>query len=173
MPKPETDKSLLIITGFSMLIVIADQITKYLAVCKLKALHSVEVIPGFFNLSYVENDGAAWGILSGQRLALIIFSIISLGFILWKRKQLFGHLRFSNLVPILICGGIIGNLIDRIHLSRVIDFLDFHAGGKHFPSFNIADSAICIGAFIFILSEFFHNRKVSAKQKQEEEPETP
>ncbi len=140
------------------LIVVFDQGTKYLAVTKLKALQSIEVIPGFFNLSYVENPGAAWGVFGGQKYPLIIFALISLAYIIWKRKKLFGHLRFSTLLPALICGGIIGNVIDRIRISRVIDFLDFHAFGKHFPAFNIADSAICIGAFLFIVAEFMYSR---------------
>ena len=140
------------------LIVVFDQATKYLAITKLKALQSIEVIPGFFNFSYVENPGAAWGIFGGQKYPLIIFALISLAYIIWKRKKLFGHLRFSTLLPALICSGIIGNVIDRIRISRVIDFLDFHAFGKHFPSFNIADSAICIGAFLFIVAEFMYSR---------------
>lgn len=148
---------------FTALIVAADQITKYVAVSKLRAVHSIEIIPGFFNLSYVENPGAAWGILEGQRYLLVIFSLASLAFIMWKREKLFGHLRFHAVLPVLICGGIVGNMIDRIRLSRVIDFLDFHAFGKHFPAFNIADSAICIGAFLFILAEFIYSRRQAAE----------
>ncbi len=139
------------------LIVVLDQITKYLAVTKLKALQSIEVVPGFFNLSYVENPGAAWGIFEGHKYPLIIFAVISLTYIIWKRKRIFGHLRFPTLLPALFCGGIIGNVIDRIRIARVIDFLDFHAYGRHFPAFNIADSAICIGAFLFIMAEFIHS----------------
>jgi len=141
---------------FATLIVIIDQITKYLAVAKLKELRSIEIIPGFFNLSYVENAGAAWGMFEGHKYPLIIFALISLLYIIWQRKRLFGHLKFPILLPSLICGGIVGNMIDRVRLSRVIDFLDFHAAGKHFPSFNVADSAICIGAFLFILAEFIY-----------------
>jgi signal peptidase II len=143
---------------FTALIIAADQLTKYVAVSKLKAVRSIEIIPGFFNLSYVENPGAAWGILGGQRYLLVFFSLASLVFIMWKRKKLFGHLKFHAVLPVLICGGIIGNMIDRIRISRVIDFLDFHAFGRHFPAFNIADSAICIGAFLFVLAEFLYAR---------------
>jgi len=143
---------------YAALIVAADQITKYFAVTQLKALHSVEIIPGFFNLSYVENPGAAWGIFSGHRLPLVIFSVFSLAFIVWKQRTLFHHLKCSTLILSLIYGGIAGNLIDRIRISRVIDFIDFHWRGSHFPAFNIADSAICCGAFLFILAEFLHSR---------------
>lgn len=140
------------------LIVALDQATKHLAVTKLQALRSFEVIPGFFNFSYVENPGAAWGIFAGHKYPLVIFAVLSLAYIIWKRKQLFGHLKFPALIPALICGGIIGNVIDRVRLSRVIDFLDFHLWGRHFPAFNVADSAICIGAFLFILAEFLYSR---------------
>ncbi len=152
------ESPLLKIALFAALIATLDQITKYLAVTQLKPLRSVEVIPGFFNLSYVENPGAAWGILEGHKYPLIIFSAVSLIFIVGKRHQLFGHLKFPILLPSLICGGIVGNLIDRVRIARVIDFLDFHAYGRHFPAFNIADSAICIGAFLFILAEFLYAR---------------
>ena len=155
------------ITLIAALIVILDQATKHLAVTKLKALRSFEVIPGFFNLSYVENPGAAWGIFEGHKYPLIIFAIVSLIYIIWKRKQLFGHLKFPTLLPALICGGIIGNVIDRIRLSRVIDFLDFHLSGKHFPAFNIADSAICVGAFLFVLAEFLYARSQNRASRSE------
>ncbi len=146
---------------YAALIVAADQITKYFAVTQLKAIRSVEIIPGFFNLSYVENPGAAWGIFSGHRLPLVIFSVVSLVFIIWKQKTLFHHLPYSTVILSLIYGGIVGNLIDRIRIARVIDFLDFHWRGYHFPAFNIADSAICCGAFLFILAEFLHSRNSS------------
>ncbi|MDA3926232.1 MAG: signal peptidase II [Kiritimatiellae bacterium] len=143
---------------FAAILVAADQLTKYLAVTKLQAVRSIEIIPGLFNLSYVENPGAAWGIFSGQRFALVIFSLLSLAFITWKQKNLFHHLKYHTVIISLIYGGIIGNLIDRIRISRVIDFLDFHWKGSHFPSFNIADSAICCGAILFIIAEFVYSR---------------
>lgn len=158
---------------FAALIVAADQLTKYLAVTKLQSaiklqnVRSIEIIPGIFNLAYVENPGAAWGMLSEYRFVLVAFSLLSLGFILWKQKNLFGHLKYHTAILALIYGGIIGNLIDRIHTGRVIDFLDFHWRGAHFPSFNIADSAICCGAFLFILTEFLHSRKIA---KEAENP---
>ncbi|MDD2598917.1 MAG: signal peptidase II [Kiritimatiellae bacterium] len=146
---------------FAALIVAADQITKYLATTHLKAIRSMEIIPGFFNLAYVENPGAAWGIFSGHRLPLVVFSLISLAFIIWKQRALFHHLKSHPVILSLIYGGIIGNLIDRIRIARVIDFLDFHWKGTHFPAFNIADSAICCGVFLFIVAEFMHSRQLS------------
>lgn len=141
------------------LIVAADQLTKLLAVTRLKPVGSVAVIPDFFNLSYVENPGAAWGMLAGRQFFLIAFSLITLGFLLWKRKQLFQSLWGGTLTLSLITGGVIGNLIDRIRLTYVIDFLDFHWYAAHFPAFNIADASICCGVFLFIATQWHHDRK--------------
>jgi signal peptidase II len=141
------------------LLVAADQLTKVLAVTRLKPLGSYSVIPGFFNLSYVENPGAAWGMLAGRQFFLITFSLITLGFLLWKRKSLFGGLWGGTITLALITGGVLGNLIDRIRLTYVIDFLDFHWYAAHFPAFNIADASICCGVFLFIATQWHHDKK--------------
>ncbi len=140
------------------LIVVSDQLTKFLAVTRLKALGTHAVLPGFFNLSYVENRGAAWGMLAGQQVFLIVFSLITLGFLLWKRKPLFDCLWGGTFTLSLITGGVLGNLIDRIRLTYVIDFLDFHWHASHFPAFNIADASICCGVFLFIVTQWHHDR---------------
>ena len=140
---------------FSLLIVATDQFTKWLAVTRLRPLGSVTLIPDFFNLSYVENIGAAWGMLAGQRWMLIGFALLTVGFMFWKRGQLFVPFRCSTAIQSLLYGGILGNSIDRIVTGRVIDFLDFHWGTSHFPAFNIADSAICCGAFLYLAVQWF------------------
>ncbi|MDD4101809.1 MAG: signal peptidase II [Kiritimatiellae bacterium] len=141
----------------TVMLVALDQATKYLAVTRLKPMGSVVVINGFFNLSYVENSGAAWGILAGRQYLLISFSIVTLIFLIWHRKHLFEHLWLSPFTMILILGGVIGNLIDRVLHSYVIDFLDFHWRGAHFPAFNVADAAICCGVFLFVLTQWHHD----------------
>ncbi len=144
---------------FAVLLVAADQLTKYWAVSRLKPVGSVTVLPGFFNLSYVENQGAAWGMLAGQQVFLIAFSLLTLGFLVWRRRQLFAPLWGSTLTMTLLFGGVVGNLIDRVRLSHVIDFLDFHWRGAHFPAFNVADASICCGVFLFIVTQWHHDRK--------------
>ena len=144
---------------FAVLLVAADQLTKYWAVSRLKPVGSVTVLSGFFNLSYVENQGAAWGMLAGQQVFLISFSLLTLGFLVWRRRQLFAPLWGSTLTMTLLFGGVVGNLIDRVRLSYVIDFLDFHWRGAHFPAFNIADASICCGVFLFIVTQWHHDRK--------------
>lgn len=144
---------------FAVLLVAADQLTKYWAVSRLKPVGSVTVLPGFFALSYVENQGAAWGMLAGQQVFLIAFSLLTLGFLVWRRRQLFAPLWGSTLTMTLLFGGVVGNLIDRVRLSHVIDFLDFHWRGAHFPAFNVADASICCGVFLFIVTQWHHDRK--------------
>ncbi len=151
------------------LLIAADQYTKYLAVTRLKPLRSVAVIPRLLNLSYVENPGAAWGMLAGRQYFLIGFSVLTLGFLIWKRRALFGPLPLGWLTMSLLFGGVIGNLIDRLRLNYVIDFLDFFWGPSHFPAFNVADSAICCGVFLFILTQWLHDRKLAAAARVAED----
>jgi len=140
-------------------VVAADQLTKHWAVASLKPVGSIPVIPGLFSLSYVENPGAAWGMLAGRQVFLIGFSLATLAFLLWRRRDLFGPLWGGSVTLSLIAGGVVGNLIDRVRLNHVVDFLDFFWGRSHFPAFNVADSAICVGVFLFILTQWHHDRK--------------
>jgi signal peptidase II len=140
-------------------IVAVDQLTKAVAVARLKPLGSVTVIPDCFHLSYVENRGAAWGMLAGQQFFLIAFSLITLGILVWKRNQLFNPLWCKTATLSLLFGGVVGNLIDRARLGYVIDFLDFFWGRTHFPAFNVADASICCGVFLYIATQWHHDRK--------------
>ena len=135
-------------------VVALDQLAKQLARSLLARGQSVEVIPGFFNLTLVFNQGAAWGMLSGFRYGFIALALAMLAFIALRHDAIFGTGRLGSAASILLCGGIVGNLIDRIAAGRVTDFLDFWHGSYHFPCFNIADSAICIGVALFFLVSF-------------------
>lgn len=137
-------------------VVVADQVTKYLVHSRMSLLDSVEVIPGFANLTYLRNTGAAFGFLagnpSGLRVAFFIaVSVVAVGCVLYLIK----HLRADQtgfLVSLsLILSGAVGNLIDRIRLGEVIDFIDLYWGHFHWPAFNVADSAITIGVFLLFL----------------------
>lgn len=150
---------------FATLLVAADQLTKLLVMARLRPIGTHRVIPGFFSLSYVENRGAAWGMLAGQQVFLIAFSCLTLAFLVWKRKQLFHGLWGATATLSLIIGGVLGNLIDRIRLSYVVDFLDFYWGEAHFPAFNIADSAICCGVFLFILTQWHHDNRTKKSEE--------
>jgi len=129
-----------------------DQLTKYLVVANMELHESIAVIPGIFNFTYIQNDGAAFGMLDDQRWIFLVLSTLAivgiLGYMFWKKPQ--DKLLLSALI--LIVSGGIGNMIDRISLGYVVDFIDFCA----FPElwkwvFNVADSFVCVGAGIMIL----------------------
>jgi signal peptidase II len=138
-----------------------DQSTKYL-VCRNFSLHeSLVIIPGFFNLTYIRNTGAAWGIFAGGHLWLALLSFVMLGVIVIFRKSFLSDSLIDRTALGFIIGGIVGNLIDRLRLQYVVDFLDFHFQGHPFPAFNVADSAICIGVTLYIASQVLVARRAS------------
>ena len=139
-------------------IVVLDQMTKLWIQTRFLYVECRTAIPGFFNLHYIRNEGAAWGMFAGWRLLLILFSLGMLMLMLIRQRDIFLRQRFGHLALGLLVGGIIGNLIDRIRLGYVVDFLDFHSGAWHFPAFNVADSAICIGIGLYLLGQFLAER---------------
>jgi len=148
------------------LVLLADQATKWLV---LQTMPLGEVIPitGFFNLVHVRNPGAAFSFLADaggwQRWLFAFFAIgVSAALIVMIRKA--PDQRLFCLAAALIIGGAIGNLIDRLVFGEVIDFLDFFWNQWHWPAFNLADSAITLGAVVMILDELIRWRR---------QPETP
>ncbi len=111
----------------------------------------ITVIDGFFNIVHVGNTGAAWSLFSGRSTFLALLAAGTLIAIFAWRRQLGLPLRTVQVSFGLLCGGIIGNLTDRIVHGHVIDFLDFHFGGYVFPTFNVADSCICVGVAVYLL----------------------
>ncbi len=148
-----------------VLLVSADQIAKYFATIKLLGRGTVEVIPGIIDFYYTTNTGAAFSSFSGQRLFLIIAPILMIGVLLFffARTKKKGFM--LNLSVLLIVSGGIGNLIDRIFLGYVIDFINF--AFITFPVFNLADIFVtCGGALIIIYMIFFAD-----KEKKDEDNE--
>ena len=140
-------------------IVFSDQFTKYL-ICKHFVLHeSLTIIPGLFDLRYIRNTGAAWGMFAGGHLWLSLLSVAMLVLLVIFRKSFLSDSITDRITLGLISGGIIGNLIDRVRLQYVVDFLDFFWHGHHFPAFNVADSAICVGVCLYMISQFIAERK--------------
>jgi signal peptidase II len=109
------------------------------------------VIEGFLNLVNVGNTGAAWSLFSGRSTFLALLAMASLVAIFAWRRQLGLRLWPVQVSFGLLCGGIAGNLADRLLHGHVIDFLDFHFGSYVYPTFNIADSGICVGVIIYLL----------------------
>jgi signal peptidase II len=129
-----------------------DQLTKWLVIRILGENEVVVVWDGFFRLVHWRNAGAAWGMFQGFSLILIIVSVATLAGLVLFRKSLHLEIKPAAWGIGLIAGGIVGNLVDRVRFGEVIDFLDFHIGAYHWPAFNVADSGICIGVAIYIIS---------------------
>ncbi len=132
-----------------------DQLTKYWISVRLPfgsyGLSGQTVIPGFFNLVHVGNTGAAWSMFAGRSLFLAILAGATLVAIHFWRRQLGLRDHTAQLTFGLLCGGIVGNLVDRLAYGHVVDFIDLHFGSFTYPTFNVADSAICVGVFWYIL----------------------
>jgi signal peptidase II len=112
---------------------------------------AIPIVHGFFYLVHVGNTGAAWSLFAGKSAVLAVLAAATLAAIFFWRRQL--SLRQPNVQICfgLLCGGIFGNLLDRLVYGHVIDFLDFHFGSYVYPTFNLADSAICIGVGLYLL----------------------
>ena len=144
---------------FVILLVVLDQASKiYLTLVNKTSPIDLEVIKGFFRITYTCNDGAAFSILKGKRVFFIIMTIVVVFFIVYYllKNKVYWVEKYSLL---LIISGAVGNLIDRIMYGYVIDFLDFIIFGYDFPVFNIADSFITIGAIGLIISILFLNKE--------------
>jgi signal peptidase II len=134
----------------------ADQLTKVWAVAALKGKPTVTVIEGFFDLHYVENPGATWGFLAdspGLREPILIgVAVLASLFILWMARKLQPGQRLVPVALALVLSGAVGNLIDRVRLSVVIDFISLHAGEAfRWPTFNVADIAIVVGVALLLV----------------------
>lgn len=139
----------------SIAIIIADQLTKWLVTHEMSLFDSIAVLP-HLNLTLLYNEGAAFSFLADaggwQRWFFIILgSGVSIGIMVWLRKLPANQGMFLPLGLSLILGGAIGNIIDRAVHGHVIDFIDVYYGSWHWPAFNVADMAISLGAFFFII----------------------
>lgn len=148
------------------IIVIIDQLTKILIRTNLNLLDTITIINNFFYITYTKNTGGAWSILENNQLLLIVISIIFLIILITSLKKEKNQTNLSLTSYLLIISGIIGNLIDRIFLNGVTDFLSFKIIDYYFPIFNIADIAIVIGVFLLIIEIIrseVHERNQSRK----------
>ena len=154
--------------GLAVVVLVVDQVSKQWIV-EQYSLGMSDRITGFFNLVHVHNYGAAFSFLNNeggwQRWGFSVFAaVISLIIIVWI-VRLSPQQRLEGCALALILGGALGNLYDRVALGYVIDFLDFHWSGWHFPAFNVADSGITLGAILIILDSFlrYQNDKQSSE----------
>lgn len=165
MPKLITDTGLRFV-WISVIAIVLDQWSKQAIVSGMNLYQSIQILP-FFNFTYVHNYGAAFSILydagGWQRYFLTGLALIVSAVIVWWLRQ---STKQQVLLPVafsFILGGALGNVLDRILHGYVIDFLDFYYGSYHWPAFNIADSAIFIGAALLII-DMFVNKEVKDEQ---------
>src|SRR6202007_2042029 len=139
----------------AFLVVFFDRLAKWSVERNISLHESIQVIPGFFRLTHVENRGAAFGLFddspSGWKIAmLVLFSLVALVIVsalLWKNSH---SMTTTGVGLALILGGALGNLWDRLVDGHVVDFLDFSLAGYHWPAFHVADSAIVVGALLLV-----------------------
>ena len=139
----------------SLGVVLLDQMTKILVLRYMPLHDSISIIPGFFSLTHVHNPGGAFGFMAQNSSPLrhwlfLLAAFFALGMILYFYHQTPRTHPFFGFALALIFGGAIGNLIDRLRFGEVIDFLDVYIGYMHWPTFNVADSAVSVGVIIFL-----------------------
>lgn len=162
MPRARTVHFLL-----ALFILLLDRWTKRLVAAQIAMYQHIQVIPGFFRITHTENTGAAFSLFADspshwKTTMLIGFSVIAMivvSILLWKQSR---PLTMTGTALSLILGGAVGNLWDRVASGRVVDFLDVYYKSYHWPVFNLADSAIVIGASLLVLEITFGNRKAPA-----------
>ena len=147
--------------GWALLILVADQVTKTLILDSYR-LGDATTITSFFNIVRAHNTGAAFSFLAQaggwQRWFFTGFGVLAALFIVWQLRAHPGQKLFSFALASIL-GGAVGNVLDRMMHGYVVDFLDFHMAGWHFPAFNVADAGITIGAVLLIVDELLRVRR--------------
>ena len=136
-----------------------DQYSKFLVSKHLAFGESLPLIPGLFSFTHTRNTGAAWGMFHDFNGPLVILSIAITICLIVFRKTMTGHSAAGRVAFSFMIAGILGNLADRLRLGFVVDFFDVFRGATHFPTFNVADSCICIGVGLYVLYAFLSGRK--------------
>ncbi len=155
-----------LLTAVSSVVVISDQLTKNQIRSVLDLWEAQNVVPGFFNLVYYLNKGAAFGFLNREDMNwqpyfFLLASVLAIVLIFYLARSKEYQNSLSRLGLGLLLGGAVGNMIDRIRFGAVVDFLDFFIKGHHWPAFNVADMAICIGAGCLLISLYQRKRHAS------------
>jgi len=145
----------LLLSVVAGLVVVFDQVAKYYVDAKMPLYSSIPVIDGLFNITYVRNPGAAFGFLATappafRAVFFIAVTVAAMLLIVYYVRR-YGNEERAFMLPLsLVMGGAAGNLIDRVRFGDVIDFLDVYIGTHHWPAFNVADSAISVGALLLL-----------------------
>jgi signal peptidase II len=142
--------------GTAALVIALDQLTKVVVASRMRLHETIPLLDGFAALTYVRNTGAAFGLLAGRAVALrvpffLVISALAVVLLVWFLRSVPAERRWIIAACGGVAGGAIGNMIDRILLGEVIDFVDLSIGTYHWPAFNVADSAITIGVIVLCL----------------------
>jgi len=143
----------------SVLIVILDQLSKFIVHSTMNLYDSFQVIPYLLNFTYIRNEGIAFGIyFEGAETVFIVLPILITIYLFYLLKSEEFQDKFSQIALFLIIAGAVGNIIDRIFRGYVVDFIDFHLNGMHWYVFNIADSSVTIGLIFLLYSSIIINK---------------
>ena len=149
-------------SAIALLGIIVDQLTKIYIDRSMQLFDSIPVMENFFHITYVRNRGAAFSFLSNASWRLpffIVVSIIAALVILIAFRKLRDDQKLGQISLAMIFSGAVGNLIDRVRLGEVIDFLDVHWYRHHWPAFNVADSLICVGVFLLAIDMILEEKR--------------
>jgi signal peptidase II len=155
--KTREERKLLYKCGILFTIIVGlDQLTKYLIVANSDLMHKpLVIISGLFSIVSIRNTGAAWGMFHGNNIALFLVAVIVFFVLIIFFRSITERCLERYIALTLVLSGIVGNSLDRLFRNSVVDFLDFYYGPYHWPAFNVADSAICVGVCLLVLSFLF------------------
>ena len=154
---------------FIILGILLDQIVKIIIRLNLPEGDFITIIKGFFDISHIENTGAAWGGFSGYTIILIIVSLVILGYFIYIYKNIdFKNKKVFSISLVFVISGTIGNLIDRLIFRSVTDFFDFTIFAYDFPVFNIADILLVIGFALFLIDMIFFDDVIPKDKKEKD-----
>ncbi len=163
-----------ILLATTAIILVLDQLTKIYIDRSFRLYESITVIENFFSITYVRNKGAAFGIFAESSFRIPFFltvGVVAAAAILWYISRLDAEKKLAPFALALIFSGALGNLIDRVRLGEVIDFLDAHWYQHHWPAFNVADSAITVGVGLLLIEMWREERR--ARTAAPEKPGAP
>lgn len=152
----------------AIIIIAIDQWSKIYAFSILSELDPPVIeVTSFFNLVMVRNYGVSFGMFNNINNGRIILSLVAILIVLFMMFWLYkSEKKFESLAISFVIGGAIGNIIDRVIIGSVADFLDFHISGFHWPAFNVADTAICIGVVMLLIDSFFEKKPEGKKNEK-------
>ncbi|MCL1888324.1 MAG: signal peptidase II [Kiritimatiellaeota bacterium] len=155
----------------ALLFATLDQATKWVVVRTMALGESIPVVQNFFDISHVVNPGASWGIFAGWRYTLVVFAVVAFVLLaVFHRYVLPSGQPMPGTTLGLLLGGIAGNLVDRVRLGHVVDFIHVHWHAHSFPVFNVADMCITFGLAFYIAGQFAVERAARRAEQSSNEP---